>query len=93
MTTACTPGRARAAAVSIERMRPCATELRRITACSSPSRVRSSTYWPRPRRKRKVLDAFDRAPDVGIWLVFMFHVACVARLHELSLAERDIAQR
>src|SRR6516165_625534 len=51
--TACTPGRARAAAVSIERMRPCATELRRITACSRFLRPRSSTNWPRPRNRRK----------------------------------------
>ena len=43
--------------------------------------------------KAKILDAFDRAPDVGIWLAVMFHVACVTGLHELSLAERDIAQR
>src|SRR5216684_80901 len=51
--TACTPGRARAAAVSIERMWPCATELRRITACRRFSRARSSTNWPRPRSRRK----------------------------------------
>src|ERR1700704_4792451 len=51
--TACTPGRVSAARVSIERMWPWATELRRITACSRSSRARSSTYWPRPRRKRK----------------------------------------
>src|SRR5262249_6741853 len=35
------------------RMRPCATALRRIAACSRSLRVRSSTYWPRPRRKRR----------------------------------------
>src|SRR3954466_7142157 len=35
------------------RMRPCATELRRITACGRSARARSSTNWPRPRRKRK----------------------------------------
>src|SRR5262249_1990880 len=51
--TVCTPGRARAAAVSIERMRPCATELRRITACRRFSGARSSTNWPRPRSRRK----------------------------------------
>src|SRR5262249_14157649 len=50
---ACTPGRARAAAVSIERICPCATALRRITACSRFSRARSSTNWPRPRSSRK----------------------------------------
>ena len=37
--TAWTPGRVRAAPVSIDRMRPCATELRRMTACSSPGWV------------------------------------------------------
>ena len=52
VTTACTPGHDRAAETSIERMRPCATALRRITACSGSSRARSSTNWPRPRRKR-----------------------------------------
>jgi hypothetical protein len=36
-------GRARAAPASIERMRPCATALRTITACSRSSRARSST--------------------------------------------------
>src|SRR5437588_9018874 len=36
----------------MERMRPCATGLRRMTACSKPSKARSSTYCPRPRRKR-----------------------------------------
>src|SRR5262249_1823686 len=46
-------GSVRAAAVSIERMRPCATELRRITACRRFSRARSSTNWPRPRSRRK----------------------------------------
>jgi hypothetical protein len=44
--------------------------------------------------KTKILDAFDRAPDVGIRLALTCSsVACVAGLHELSLAERDIAQR
>src|SRR5215831_11390859 len=42
-----------AAAISIARMRPCATELRRITACRRFSRARSSTNWPRPRSRRK----------------------------------------
>src|SRR5262249_61153209 len=42
-----------AAAGSIERMRPCAIELRRITACRRFSRARSSTNWPRPRSRRK----------------------------------------
>src|SRR5262249_50923992 len=51
--TACTPGRARAAAVSIARMRPCATELRRITAWRRFSRARASTNRPRPRSRRK----------------------------------------
>ena len=51
--TACMPGRARAAVQSIERMRPCATELRRMAACRSPGRVTSSTYSPRPRKKRR----------------------------------------
>src|SRR5436190_11374586 len=51
--TACTPARERAAPASIERMRPCATALRRITACRRLSRARSSTNWPRPRRKRR----------------------------------------
>src|SRR5216683_2050186 len=34
-------------------MRPCATALRTTTACSSPAGLRSSTYWPLPRRKRR----------------------------------------
>src|SRR6266545_3118668 len=51
--TACTPGRVHAAVTSTERIRPCATELRRITACSRFSRARSSTNWPRPRSSRK----------------------------------------
>src|SRR5690348_8415287 len=51
--TACTPGRARAAAVSMLRMRPWATLLRRIAACNTPAGARSPTYCPRPRRKRK----------------------------------------
>src|SRR5471030_2575635 len=48
-----TPGRANAAAQSIDRMCPCATELRRITACNAPSHATSSTNLPRPLRNRK----------------------------------------
>src|SRR5947209_6339979 len=51
--TARTLGSARAAVVLIERIVPCATELRRMTARNSPGRVTSSTYSPRPRRKRR----------------------------------------
>src|SRR5262249_40598680 len=51
--TAWTPGRARAAVASMERIRPCATELRRITACRRSSRARSSTNSPRPRSSRR----------------------------------------
>src|SRR5690348_11562715 len=51
--TACTPGSARAAAGSTLRMRPCATLLRRIAACSMPSSATSPTNSPRPRRKRR----------------------------------------
>src|SRR5262245_41848048 len=50
--TACTPGHCRAAAASMARMRPCATALRRMTACNSPSQWMSSTKVPRPRRNR-----------------------------------------
>src|SRR4051794_21179010 len=51
--TACTPGRAPPAEVSIARIRPCATELRKIAACSRQAGARSSTYWPRPRTSRR----------------------------------------
>ena len=51
--TARTPGRFNAADVSIERMRPCATELRSNTACSASGLGTSSTNSPRPRRKRR----------------------------------------
>src|SRR5215469_2471554 len=51
--TACTPGSASAQRGSIERMRPCATGLRKIAACSRPSRLRSPTYSPRPCKKRR----------------------------------------
>src|SRR5215472_5697738 len=51
--TARTPPIASAGVASIARMRACATGLRRIAACSRPSRVRSATYCPRPRRKRR----------------------------------------
>src|SRR5271166_1287166 len=51
--TACTPGHASAALLSIARMRPCASGLRTITACSMFSNARSSTYCPRPLRNRK----------------------------------------
>src|SRR5215470_18438639 len=50
--TACTPGRRRAAVASMVRMRPCATALRRMTACNSPSQWMSSTKVPRPRKNR-----------------------------------------
>ena len=53
VSTPCTPGSARAAETSIERMRPWATELRRNAACNMSLRARSSTYCPRPRRKRR----------------------------------------
>ncbi len=39
---ACTPSRAAAAEMSIERMRACACGLRRIFACSIPGRTMSS---------------------------------------------------
>src|SRR5262249_57205999 len=51
--TAWTPGRARATGASIARIRPGATLLRRIAACSMPSSATSATNSPRPRRKRR----------------------------------------
>jgi hypothetical protein len=51
--TTCTPGIASAGFVSLARIRPCAIGLRRIAACSIPSRARSATYSPRPRKKRR----------------------------------------
>src|SRR5215472_3827933 len=51
--TARTPPIASAGVTSIGRMRACATGLRKMAACSRPSRVRSATYCPRPRRKRR----------------------------------------
>ena len=51
--TARTPGMASAALASTAATRPCATGLRRIAACSMPSRFKSPTNWPRPRRKRR----------------------------------------
>src|SRR5258705_1660487 len=53
VSTARTPGIARAALTSTLRMRPCATGLRTIAACHWPARSRSSTYCPRPRRNRR----------------------------------------
>jgi hypothetical protein len=53
VTTARTPGMASAALVSMARMRPWPTGLRRKAACHWPSRFRSPIYSPRPRRKRK----------------------------------------
>src|SRR5260370_7900507 len=46
------PGSLSAALLSMERMRPCATGLRKMTAWIIRSKARSSTYCPRPRRKR-----------------------------------------
>jgi hypothetical protein len=51
--TARTPVLARAAEASMPWMRPCATLLRRIIACSIPSRFKSSTNVPAPVRKRR----------------------------------------
>src|SRR6516225_8579540 len=51
--TACTLGSTNAARLSTAWMRPCARGLRTMTACNMPSNARSSTYCPRPVRKRK----------------------------------------
>src|SRR6516162_1844298 len=50
--TARTPGIASAALASTEATRPWAMGLRRMAACSMPSRFKSPTNWPRPRRNR-----------------------------------------
>src|SRR6266436_4895695 len=83
--TLCTPGSARAAATAIERMRPWATELRRIAACSMSLRARSSTYCPRPRRKRK-----SSIRSIGLPMS-----ALLARLESISDDNRGllVAQR
>jgi hypothetical protein len=51
--TARTPGMARAADASIDLILAWAIELRKMAACHCPSRRISSTYSPRPRRKRR----------------------------------------
>ena len=61
--TACTPGRFSAADASIERMRPCATELRRNTACSASALGTSSTILAAAAQEAQVLQALDRAAD------------------------------
>ena len=53
--TAWTPGSPRAPEASTDRIRPCAIELRRITACSMPGRTRSSTM-----RRGRAADAGPR---------------------------------
>src|SRR5262245_61056693 len=85
--TACTPGRVSAAVLSIERMRPCATGLRRITACRRPSRARSSTNWPRPRRKRKSSRRSTGLPMKALVVRF------ASMSDVLRFAHRDVAQR
>src|ERR1700704_946168 len=51
--TARTPSIARAAEVSMLRMRPWATPLRKMTACNIPSRLISAMKLPVPARKRR----------------------------------------
>ena len=48
---------------SIARMRPCATGLRRIAACSMPAGSKSSTILPAAAQEAQILDALDRAAD------------------------------
>ena len=64
--TARTPGCFSAADVSIERMRPCATELRRIAACSAPAARHVVDELPAAAQEAQVLQAFDRAADGAI---------------------------
>jgi hypothetical protein len=53
--TRMTPGMARAAAASMDRMRQCATGLRQYTTCASRGSSMSSRNWPRPSTSRRAL--------------------------------------
>ena len=51
---------------SMLRMRPCATELRRIAACSVPFGAHVVDVLPAAAQEAQVFDAFDRAADETI---------------------------
>src|SRR5262249_54823020 len=102
--TASRPGCARAALTSIERMRPCATGLRRITACRTRASDISSTNWPRPRRKRRsssrstglpirALGAAAHDPPAAFssWEPDFEGALIHAPLYALAFAQRNIA--
>ena len=56
----------RPARASIERIRPCATGLRRITACRRPVARDVVDELATPAQEPSILDALDRAPDEGV---------------------------
>src|SRR5260221_8724101 len=61
-----TPGRRRAASTSTDMSRPCGRGLRRKAAWSIPGSWTSSTYRPRPVRRRSSSTRVTRAPMVRI---------------------------
>src|SRR3954469_7664743 len=79
VTTLCTPARARAAAVSIFRMRPCAMVERKILPYSIPGRRRLWTYSARPVTLSQDSSRGTERPTCGV------SAACVARFIDRSL--------
>src|SRR6185437_16903309 len=63
VSTACTPGTARAFVASIERMRACACGLRTKQASSVPASLTSSTKRPRPVSRAGSSSLLTRAPN------------------------------
>ena len=61
--TACTPGRFSAAAVSIDRMRPCATELRKNHGVQRIGPRHVIDKFAAAAQEAQVLEALDRAAD------------------------------
>ena len=64
VSTACTPGIARAAAASIDRIRACACGLRTKQACSTPGSFMSSTKRRAPGEQRRIFEARDAGAEM-----------------------------
>ena len=65
VSTACTPGSASAALLSMLRISACGCGLRTNAACSTPGSAMSSTKRPRAAQQRLVLEAGDARADHG----------------------------
>src|SRR5262245_2284158 len=93
VSTACTPGRARAAAVSTVWTTACGCGLRTKCAWSAPSTTMSSTKRPRPRssgsssrrvRRMPMLEAMFRSDAVRRGGERVFHIVVADRADQLG---------